>query len=184
MIRSLIHRQLTRFEHATGYDATYLHELADASLGAFRRFAGARAMSNFREDVPLDAWYAAKIAATLAQDCGPCVQLNVTLAEQAGLPAAQIRAMLTGDLPAMGEDAALVWRYTRAVSARDIEADALRRQIETRWGRRALASIALQIAVAGIYPTLKYAFGHGRTCSRIRVGGEQVVPRLAAEPAA
>ncbi|MGB1560602.1 MAG: hypothetical protein ACPHN2_03785 [Sinimarinibacterium flocculans] len=180
MITTLVHHQIRRFERAAGYDASYLHELADASLGAFRRFAGVRALSYFREDVPLDAWYAAKIAATLAQDCGPCLQLNVTLGARDGLPAAQLRAMLTGDLAAMGDDAALVWRYARAVCVRDFEADLLREQIVRRWGRRALASVALQIAVAGLYPTLKVAFGHGKACSRIRVGEEDIVPRLAA----
>lgn len=180
MLKAFIHSQIRRFERATDYDATYLHELAEASLGAFRRFAGAQSMSQFREDAPLDAWHAAKIAAMVEQDCGPCVQLCVTLAGQDGLPAAQVRAMLTGDLAAMGEDAALAWRFTRAVNERDFEADLLREQIVQRWGRRALASVALQIAVAGLYPTLKAAFGHGKACSRIRVGEEDIVPRLAA----
>lgn len=178
MIKLLIRRQLDAFERSAGYDMTYFRELLDTSLRGFRAFAGTRRMSNHREDAPLDAWFGSKIAAMVAQDCGPCVQLSATLALQAGLPPAQVRAMLTGDVAAMGEDAALGWRYARAVSARDPQADLLREQIERRWGRRALVSLALQIAVAGTYPAMKYALGHGRACTRVRVGDSEVVPAL------
>ena len=183
MIQGLIRRRLNAFERGTGYDASYMREILDASLPAFRAFAGVQRLSNHREDVPLEPWFACKIAAMLEQDCGPCVQLNVTFAEQAGLSPKLVRAMLTGDEAGMGPDAALAWRYARAVCARDPEADALRQQIEQRWGRRAVMSLALQIAVAGTYPSMKYALGHGRACSRIRVGDEQVVPQLVASPA-
>ncbi len=180
MIKMLIRRRLAAFERATGYDTTYMREILDTSVPAFRAFAGVQALSHHNEDVPPAPLYACKIAAMLAQDCGPCVQLSVTLAEQAGVEAGLIRAMLTGDIAAMGEDCALTWRYARAVSARDPEADALRARIERRWGRRALMSLALQIAVAGTYPAMKYALGYGRACSRVRVGRDEIVPMLEA----
>jgi hypothetical protein len=183
MIKSLIRRRLNAFERGTGYDATYMREILDASLPAFRAFSGVQAMSHHCEDMPAGPLHACKIAAMVAQDCGPCVQLSVTFAEQAGLDPALIRAMLTGDLDAMGADCALTWRYARAVSARDPEADVFREQIERRWGRRGLMTLALQIAVAGTYPAMKYALGHGQACSRIRVGAEQIAPRLSVDHA-
>lgn len=176
MIKALMRRRIDAFERATGYDTTYMRELLDASFKAFRAFAGAQTMSAFRQDVPVDAWHAARIAATLVHDCGPCVQLSVTFAEQAPLPTEQIRAMLTGNLDAMGGDAALAWRFAHAASTRDPEADDLRAQVEARWGRRALMTLALQVAVAGVYPAMKFALGHGRTCARVRVGNAEIVP--------
>ena len=44
-----------------------------------------------------------------------------------------------------------------------------------RWGRRALVSLAFAIHCARIYPTVKYALGHGKACMRIVVGGTPVM---------
>jgi hypothetical protein len=56
-------------------------------------------------------------------------------------------------------------------------ADELRAQIVERWSPRALVSLAFAITAARMYPTMKYALGHGRACQRISVGGA-VVPVL------
>ena len=51
------------------------------------------------------------------------------------------------------------------------ETDACRAVILERWGPRALVSLAFAITTARIYPTVKYAMGHGKTCTRVVVGG-------------
>ena len=47
--------------------------------------------------------------------------------------------------------------------------------IVKRWGRRALVSLAFAITAARIYPTVKYALGHGKACMRVVVGGTPVM---------
>ena len=49
-----------------------------------------------------------------------------------------------------------------------------RRDIPKRWGRRALVSLAFAITASRLYPTVKYALGHGKACMRVVVGGEPV----------
>jgi hypothetical protein len=72
----------------------------------------------------------------------------------------------------MGEDAALVWRFARASLARDMETcDPLRDEIVRRWGDKGLAAIGLSLVAARMYPTLKYALGYGKACSKIVVDG-------------
>jgi len=44
--------------------------------------------------------------------------------------------------------------------------DRLGREIETRWGGKALVSLALTIASARLYPSVKYALGHGQACTK------------------
>ena len=44
-----------------------------------------------------------------------------------------------------------------------------------RWGRLALVSLAFTITAGRIYPTVKYALGHGKACTRIVVGGTPVL---------
>jgi hypothetical protein len=82
----------------------------------------------------------------------------------------------------MGETASLAYRFAQASLARDMEAcDPLRDEIVRRWGDAALVAISLTLMQARMYPTLKYALGYGKACSRVKVGGETVAPlRLAA----
>ena len=46
--------------------------------------------------------------------------------------------------------------------------------IVKRWGPRALVSLAFAMTAARLYPTVKYALGHGKACSRVVVGGAPV----------
>src|SRR5262249_47703687 len=119
-------------------------------------------------------WCAAGITAVRHEDCGPCTQLGVTMAERAGVGPSVLRAVLTDNSEAMPPDVAMVWKFTRATLAHDAAADAYREAIVKRWGRRALVSRGLPIPAARIYPTVKYALGHGKACTRIVVGGTPV----------
>ena len=172
MLRWLVNRQMKAFERKFDYDLSYAREMFDASPRAFWRFSRISGMSNHREGVPLDAWYAAKIAATLSEDCGPCTQLVVTMAEREGVSPASLRAILAADQQAMPDDVALGFHFTRAVLARDIaESDRLRAEILKLWGPRAVVSLALAIASSRVFPNIKYALGHGHACSRVQVAG-------------
>lgn len=172
MFRWIVRRRLAAFEREFGYDATYVRDVLDASALAMWRFYPIGALSNYRQGILSEPWHAAKIAATLSEDCGPCTQLMVTMAERDGMSPATIRAVLAGDVTAMGPDASLGYKFAIAVIERDIsEADRLRAEILTRWGKQALVSLTLTIAASRVYPIVKYGLGHGRACTRIRVAG-------------
>jgi hypothetical protein len=74
----------------------------------------------------------------------------------------------------MPDDVALAWRFTRATIDHDPCADQYRDDIIKRWGPRAVISLAFAIAASRIYPTVKYALGHGKACTRIVVGGAPI----------
>lgn len=176
MLRWIAKRRLAAFERTFDYDTTFMRDMVDVSWRGFLRFASVAKLSHHREDVPLEAWYAAKIVALMIEDCGPCTQLNVTMAERDGVQPAVLRGILAGDEAAMGPDAALAFRFARAALAHDGEADRWREQIEARWSQRAVVSLALVMAAARVFPTVKYALGYGHTCTRVRVGGAETRP--------
>jgi hypothetical protein len=93
------------------------------------------------------------------------------MAERAGVSADVLRAVLGDNPDAMPPDVALAWRFTRATLAHDPAADDYRAVILERWGRRGLVSLAFAITASRIYPTVKYALGHGKACMRVVVGG-------------
>jgi alkylhydroperoxidase family enzyme len=170
MLTWLIHRRLRAFERAYDYDASYMHELLDIDRGAFFAFARVTKLGHFRKGVPREARFAASLVGTIAEDCGPCTQLNVTMAIREGVDPKQLAAVLRGDDAAMSDTVRLAVRFARAALAHAPEADELRDAIRAKWGPRALVSISLALTASRMYPTLKYALGHGKACQRMVVG--------------
>lgn len=184
MLKWLFHRKLRAFERAHNYDASYMHEVLDTDTAAFVKFGFATGLGSYRKDVPPEAHFAAGLTSSMHADCGPCTQLGVGFALEAGIPSATIAAIIAGDDAAMPRDAALAARFARAVLAHAPEADALREEIARRWGPKAVLSLAFAVMAAQLYPTLKYALGHGKACMRVVVGEQVVTPTRALNGAA
>lgn len=180
MLKGYLHRTVSKLERGYGYDAGYLHEVIDASPRAFFKFGLFQTMSSHREEIPKDAWYAAKIAATLSEDCGPCTQLVVDMALKDGVAPRVLTALLRGDLELAGADAELGFRYGIAVAQNTDAALLLSEQAENRFGKRGLISLAYSVAASRVYPTLKRGLGHGAACTKVNVSDETIVMRKAA----
>lgn len=174
MVKWFMRRGIAAFERQWKYDASYLHEIAEASPRAAWMFSRAAAIGKYRKDVPTAARAAAAITAVRHEDCGPCTQLGVSMAEQMGVDPKILRAVLMEDPAAMPDDVALAWRFTRATIDHDPSADRYREEIIKRWGPKAVISLAFAIVASRIYPTVKYAMGHGKACTRVVVGGAPV----------
>lgn len=171
MIKTLLARQLDRFERQWGYDASYMRHMLNVSPASFIKFGFVTSMVDTKA-APAAALAAVGVAGTLAEDCGPCTQIGIDKAAAAGVDPAVLRAILAGDEAGMGPDAALGWRFAQASLARDLEAaDALRDQVLARWGDRGLVALSLALTAARMYPTLKYALGYGKACSKVTVAG-------------
>jgi len=172
MLGWLMKRRLDAFERDTGYDVSYLREMLAADANAVMTLFKVQGMARYRKDVPAEAWYAAGLVGSLAEDCGPCTQLGVTMAEREGVAPDTLRAIVAGDLRAMPDDVVLAYRFVKASLAHDLAADELRDEIVKRWGERGLISLAFALAASRVYPTMKYALGHGKACARLTVGGK------------
>ena len=171
MLKWLMRRGIAAFERQWNYDASYVHDMIEADPRAAWMFQRATSLGKYRKDVPADALAAAAITAVRHEDCGPCTQLGVSMAERAGVDPKVLRAVLTETPAMMPPDVALAWRFTRATLDHDPSADQHRNEIIRRWGPRAVVSLAFAIVTARMYPTVKYAMGHGKACTRIVVDG-------------
>jgi hypothetical protein len=183
MLKAFLSRQLGKMERQFNYDASYMRQMLNVSPATFLKFGFVTQLVD-RQAAPGEILAAAGIAATLVEDCGPCTQIGVDMATAHGVDPAVLRAILAGDEAGMGEVAALGWRFAHASMARDMEAaDPLRDEIVRRWGDRGLLAVSLAITTSRMYPTLKYALGYGKACSRVTVAGQPtavVHPALAA----
>ena len=174
MLKLLMHRGLRAFERQWNYDAAYMHEMVDADPFAAWKFQRATGLGKYRKDVPIDALAAAAITSVRHEDCGPCTQIGVSMFERAGVDPHVLRAILAGDPSLMPPGAALAWRFTRATIDHHPLADEYRDEIIRMWGRRAVISLAFAIVTSRMYPTVKYAMGHGKACTRIVVDGAPI----------
>ncbi len=82
MIKWFAKRKMAAFEREFDYDMSYARDILEASSRGFFWFSLLPRIAGYREGAPREAWVAAQLAATLAEDCGPCTQLVVTMAEQ------------------------------------------------------------------------------------------------------
>lgn len=183
MLKWLLRRQIAVFERRHDYDMSYARDLLEADPRALLAVARVQPLSRYRRDVPAEVYFAAKITSVLAEDCGPCTQLVVAMALEQGVPAATLAALVGGQEPLLDEPVRLAARFARAVLAHDPAADALREELTRRFGARGIVSLGFAIASGRIYPTLKYALGHGATCQRVVVAGKPVSVVRQAEPA-
>jgi hypothetical protein len=171
MFKALLHRAVRGFERQWHYDAAYIHDIINIDPRAAWMFQRATGLGRYRKDAPIEALAAAGITAVKDEDCGPCTQLAVAMAERAGVDPNTIRAVLTQEPAMMPPNVALAWRFTRATLDHDPLADEYRDEIGRLWGQRAVVSLAFAIVTARIYPSVKYAMGHGKACTRIVVDG-------------
>src|SRR5262245_36901792 len=184
MLKWLIRKRLTAFENKFGYDVSYARDILATDTRALFAFARAAKLGHYHRDIPRDPYWCAKLLGTVNEDCGPCTQLGVTMALAEGVDPKALAATLAGDDAALTDDVRIAVRFARAVLAHAPEIDELRAEIERRWGPRAVLSIAFGLAAARVYPTVKYALGHGKACQRVTVAGERIAvvrgPREAA----
>jgi hypothetical protein len=173
MLKWLLHRYTRSFASRYDYDATYMHEMLDASTPAFMRFGIMQnAGGNWRGDAPPNAWFASGIAGALFEDCGPCVQIASDIAMEQGMPGEIIKALLLG--APTDADAQLGFDYGRALLDGAENLDDLREIIENKWSKAALIALSLRAMTARNFPVLKRAMGHAKTCQRVRVGSSDV----------
>ena len=171
MLSWFFHRQIKGFERAWNYDAAYMHELIDIDPRALAMFGKVQALTKYRKGIPLAPYCAAGIVAVMAEDCGPCTQLGIEMAEREGVDPAILRAAVARDYQKMPYEVALAVRFTEATLRHAPQADDLREEVIRQWGKRGLVSLSFAMLAARMFPTLKYALGYGKACTRLTIGG-------------
>lgn len=169
MIRLVVRARLAREERRLGAPLEYVRFILDASLRLFLRFAKLLGMADCRRAAPPDAFHAACLVASQREDCGTCLQIGVNMARRDGLSPAIVSAILDGRLDDMPERLREVHRFVSAVLDRSTDADVLRQRVRERLGDEALIELALGIAAARSFPTIKWTLGYATSCSRVQL---------------
>jgi alkylhydroperoxidase family enzyme len=174
-MRNWIARRILRATRKRyGYDTSYLEMMLEQSPKAFFKFAPLMKAAGHREVVAVDACFAAKLVGALAEDCGPCTQLCVDMALEAGMAKDQIEAVLRRDAGAMNKDTALGFRFADAVVRRSADDDQYRDAIRAQWGDKGVIELTLALQMGRMFPMVKAGLGYARECRRVSVAGSHV----------
>jgi alkylhydroperoxidase family enzyme len=96
------------------------------------------------------------------------VQIHINLARQEGVPEDVLRRAVMGEAGTLPPPLAASFRFGEAVAANDPEMEPVRRTLEAEFGKRAVSEMAIAIAFARFYPTIKRALGHAKGCAVLR----------------
>jgi len=174
MYKQIARRMVRRFGGRYGYDTAYMEHMLDVSPRAFRKFAHLPGLSAHVEAAPKNAVFAAKLIGAMHEDCGPCAQLVVNMAKEAGVPDTEIEALAREAGNEMSPDTYLGWRFARAVLDRSLEADEIREQVRARWGDKGVIDLTLSLQIGRVFPMVKAGLGFATTCQQLEVGGRPV----------
>jgi alkylhydroperoxidase/carboxymuconolactone decarboxylase family protein YurZ len=152
-------------ERELGVALDYQRDMAEAAPGSALRLAEIGRLARENQSVPPAVSAIAALGATLAEDCGECVQIYVNLAVKAGIDRRHVKAALDNRLTDLPPDLKLGFCFGRVVSENDPMLLEKGAAIEARFGRKALVDLAMAVAMARFYPTVKRALGHSRSCS-------------------
>jgi alkylhydroperoxidase family enzyme len=171
MFDKLIANGLSRFEREVGVpgSADYLRAIARQSKRAFAKFLLILPLARHRRAVSIPAYFAARISAVLAQDCGICVQMETNMARQHGVPPEVLRAVLEDRMDRLPPEVAAAHQFARAVAGRTENEGALREQVRRYFGEEGLVELALAIATAMVFPVTKRALGYATACALVNV---------------
>ncbi len=149
--------------------ADYLGRMGETSFSGFLKFLLFLPLSSHRSRMEPALANAARIVASQHEDCGPCVQIAVNVAQDEGMDPRAVRAVLDRDHEHMDSGVSLVVRFAEGVLRRDGSEDESRGEIEARFGATVLTELSLAIATARVFPTLKRGLGFARSCSLVKV---------------
>jgi alkylhydroperoxidase/carboxymuconolactone decarboxylase family protein YurZ len=174
MRKFIARRMLRAFNKRYSYNTGYLEMMLEQSPAAFFKFAPVLKAAAHREAVPVETAFAAKITGALAEDCGPCTQLTVDMALEAGMAKDQIAAVLRRDPGSMRPDVALGFHFADAVVQRSADDAVHREAVRARWGNKGVIDLTMALQMGRLFPMIKLALGYAKECRRVTVAGDQV----------
>lgn len=145
-------------------ESEYMKDVAAAPGHAFEKMMHFSPAANHRYAAPAALFHAARIGATLIEDCGPCAITAANGAMVDGVSREQVNQMLAGG-GALSKDDRLGFDFGQAIATGSAEAFALGDRIEAQYGRDVRFELAMGAAIVRSYPAMKRGLGLTKACS-------------------
>ena len=174
MLRYLTRNMIRKFGRHYDYDVSYMLYMLETTPDVMTPFNALSKLAGYRKTVPMNAHMAASVLGVLHEDCGPCTQLTVDMAREAGVAPDQIEAVLNGNNAAMAKDTALAYRFASAIINRSSDEDAARQAVRDAYGDAAVIELTLATQVVRVFPMVKAGLGYAKSGQRVSIGDREV----------
>jgi alkylhydroperoxidase family enzyme len=165
MLSRLLSRLIRRQEKTVGVSLRYLDDVAQHSPGLVLKIGLLGPLGNHRRALPAVARHVASVRATLAEDCGACVQIAVNLALADGVSRTVLSAVVNGRLWELPPNLEAVCKFIDALQNHETIPPATREQLEVEYGRDGVAELAATFALASFFPRFKRGLGEAQSCA-------------------
>ena len=156
--------QIHAFGARYDYDTAYMESMLAASPEGFARFQPVAEMAGFQCELAPEVTAVARVATFVTVDCGPCLELNLKLAREAGVADDVLRGALRCGV-GLRSDLVEVRNFAAQVAAGESPDPALMAALKHRYGEAGMVEIALAIAGSMMFPAVKRAMGFARSCA-------------------
>ena len=136
------HAEIQAFEDHYAYNGEFMHDLLTLLPEGYTTFENFRPMAFFRKTLPLDAYWIAKLATMQQEDCGACLQLNVKMALEQGLPKELVHDALTGGAT-LPDELSIVYTYAQQVATGGEVEDSVMAQMTQQFNLAQLLELSL-----------------------------------------
>lgn len=155
---------IDQLEKHYNYDCNYMRKMEKSNPKAFEAFLNFLPMGQRGASLPTDIFWTAKISSMLTEDCGACVQLNISMALEAGVDKEIIKKIIKSP-EELRNELKQIYDYAKAVASNQENHNELQRSIENCYSQSQITELALVIASTKVYPTIKRALGDFKSCS-------------------
>jgi hypothetical protein len=152
------------FEEHYDYDCTYMRDMAKSSPEGFKTYTNFMPMGSYNNKLSKNAIWVCKLASTLTEDCGACVQLAIKMALEQGVSIEIVKTTVLNP-EKLNDDLKLIFKFSQAVSLGNDDFSSLQKSVAQKHSNEELTELALAISSTKVYPTIKRALGHFKSCS-------------------
>jgi len=169
MLRFMVRSKIRSTEKRLGVPMDYVRYMYEHAPETFWKFTKMMPAAQHRDKLPATPYHVARLVATRHEDCGPCVQAVINLAKEDAIEPATLKAALAGKVEDLPESLQDVYRFTESVVTANGEDEQYREKLRKVFGEEALIELALAIATCRVFPTLKRALGHAKSCATVKM---------------
>ncbi len=156
---------ITKSEQKLGVKLDYTHKIADSNFGLLMRYNRIFSFLNPNNHVPALAYHIARLRGAIAADCGTCVEIEINLAQQAGIEKLEILAIVKGNYDNLSKNLKVVAQLSDAVVGQRQDDMIARQTIIEAYGDSGLIELSYAMNGAALLPGIKRSMGYATACN-------------------